>query len=149
MGGLLGQLVPPPGVTVTVAELDALPPAPVHDKLKVEVALIVPVDSDPLVSRLPDQVPEAVQAVAPVVLQVRVEDPAPEIDCGFAAILTVGGATGVEVCVAPPPPHAARTGSASAALTLHVPVRRAVFREWITIQRQCLHAGVLSTAGIE
>ena len=78
-GGLLGQLPAPAGVTVIVAELVAEPPAPVHDKVNVAVTLIVAVTCVPLIERLPDHAPEAVQSVAPVELQVSVAVPAPEI----------------------------------------------------------------------
>jgi hypothetical protein len=41
-----------------------VPPAPVHERMNVELAVRAPVDWEPLSPLLPDQAPEAVQAVA-------------------------------------------------------------------------------------
>ncbi len=49
-----------------------------------------PVDCEPLVASLPDQPPEAVQAVALVVDQVRLELPPLTTVLGFAVSDTVG-----------------------------------------------------------
>ena len=51
----------------------------------------LPVDWEPLSGLLPDQEPEAVQAVVFVELQVRVDDPPDDIEVGLAERLTVGG----------------------------------------------------------
>ncbi len=54
------------------------------------VALSAPVDCEPLVAKVPDQPPEAVQAVALVEDQVRVEVPPFVTLVGLALIVTVG-----------------------------------------------------------
>ena len=53
---------------------------------------------------LPDQEPEAVQAVVFVELQVKVDDPPDDIEAGLAERLTVGGGVspGSIVMVLPP-----------------------------------------------
>jgi hypothetical protein len=51
-------------LTETVAVCAALPPDPVQDRVKVALAVSAPVDWEPLRALLPDQAPEAVQAVA-------------------------------------------------------------------------------------
>ncbi len=53
--------------------------------------MIAPVDSEPLVARLPDHPPEAVQAVALVEVQVNVELPPLEMLVGLALKDTLGG----------------------------------------------------------
>ena len=50
-------------------------------------------DWEPESDLLPDQEPEAVQAVVFVELQVRVDDPPEDIEEGLAERLTVGGGT--------------------------------------------------------
>lgn len=77
-------------VTVTVAEFEALPPAPVQESAKVVVAVRAPVDVLPLADSWPDQPPEAVQEVALVAAQVSVEVLPLAIVLGLAAIVTVG-----------------------------------------------------------
>ncbi|HWG31965.1 MAG TPA: hypothetical protein VN676_15520 [Steroidobacteraceae bacterium] len=66
-----------------------------------------PVGSEPLSGRLPDQLPEAVQAVASVELHVSVE-PAPlAMVLGLALRLTVGAGTtvmSVDASAEPPSP---------------------------------------------
>jgi hypothetical protein len=59
-------------VTATVVDCDPLPPGPVQLNTNVALAVSAPVDCDPWVPLLPDQAPEAVQAVALAVLHVRV-----------------------------------------------------------------------------
>ena len=81
-------------VTVTVADCAALPPAPVQLSVYVAFALRAPVDWEPLVAWLPDQLPEAVQAVAPVVDQVKVEILPLTMELGLAVRLTVGAGVG-------------------------------------------------------
>jgi hypothetical protein len=89
------------GVTVTVADCSALPPAPVQVSLYVAFAVSAPVDCEPLVAWLPDQPPDAVQEVACVVDQLKVELSPLTIELGFAARLTVGaGVIGVTETVA-------------------------------------------------
>ena len=51
-------------------------------------------DWEPLVARLPDQPPEAVQEVAFVVDQLKVELPPLTMELGLAARLTVGAGVG-------------------------------------------------------
>ncbi len=81
-------------VTVTVPDCAALPPAPVQVSVYVAFALSAPVDCEPLVGSLPDQPPEAVQAVAFVVDQFKVELLPLTTELGLAARLTVGAGPG-------------------------------------------------------
>jgi hypothetical protein len=67
--------------------------------------MIDPVDCDPLVGSLPDQAPDAVQAVALVADQVSVEVPPLVMVLGFACSSTRGGApvtVTTTLCVAEP-----------------------------------------------
>jgi len=66
----------------------------------VEFELSAPVDCEPLVALLPDQAPEAVQAVAFVEDQVRVEDCPLSIVLGLALSVTCGARAAVTVTVA-------------------------------------------------
>ena len=66
---------PTGGSTVTVTESFAFPPVPVHDKLKVLLVVMGFMVSDPETPLLPDQLPEAVQPVASVLLQFKVVEP--------------------------------------------------------------------------
>jgi hypothetical protein len=96
------------GVTVTVADCEVLPPAPVQLREKVLVLASTPVDCAPLVALAPDHAPDAVQPVASVDDQVRVALAPLAMLCGLAVIVAVG-AGGVTVTVAdcetlPPPP---------------------------------------------
>jgi hypothetical protein len=59
--------------TDTVADWAALPPDPEHVRVKVELAVSAPVDCEPLTPLVPDQAPEAVQDVALVADQLKVE----------------------------------------------------------------------------
>jgi hypothetical protein len=77
-------------VTVTVADCSALPPAPVQVRVYVAFAVSAPVDCEPLVAWLPDQPPDAVQEVACVVDQLKVELSPLTMELGLAARLTVG-----------------------------------------------------------
>ncbi len=81
-------------VTVTVADCAALPPAPVQVRVYVVFALSAPVECEPLVGWLPDQPPEAVQEVAFVVDQLKVELLPLTTELGLAARLTVGAGAG-------------------------------------------------------
>jgi hypothetical protein len=69
-------------------------------------AVSVPVLAVPAVGWLPDQVPEAVHAVALVDDQFRLELPPLATLVGLALKVTVGAGVGVEL-LEPPPPHAA------------------------------------------
>jgi len=86
-------------VTVTVADALCVPPAPVQERLNVLLFVSAPVDALPEVERAPDQAPDAVQDVALVEDQVRVDDPPLATDVGFAETDTVGtgGGRGVPV----------------------------------------------------
>jgi hypothetical protein len=100
------------GVTVTVADALAVPPAPVQARPNVLVLANATLDSLPEIAFVPDQTPEATQEVALVEDQVSVDDPPLVIDAGFAASDTVGPG-GVTVTVAdalavPPGPVQAR-----------------------------------------
>jgi hypothetical protein len=78
--------------TVTLRVTD--PPAPEQLSENVAVALSAPVLSLPLVGRLPDHAPEAMQLVAAVLDQSReLLAPAPTF-VGFAARASVGAGTG-------------------------------------------------------
>jgi hypothetical protein len=81
-------------VTVTVADCAALPPAPVQVRVYVVFALSAPVECEPLVGWLPDQPPDAVQEVAFVVDQLKVELLPLTTELGLAARLTVGAGAG-------------------------------------------------------
>ena len=94
------------GVTDTVADCAALPPAPVQVNVKVELALRAPLGAEPLVVLLPLHAPDAVQAVALVEDQVNVALLPLMTVLGFADSVTVG--TGcvtdtVADCAALPP----------------------------------------------
>jgi hypothetical protein len=95
-------------VTETVADWLAVPPGPVQVSTKVLLVLRAPVPALPLIGSLPDHAPEAVQAVAWVVDQVRLELPPLVTELGLAPSVTVGAGAGeltvtVADCVAVPP----------------------------------------------
>jgi hypothetical protein len=81
----------------TVADVLAVPPAPLQARVNVLEFVNAPLDWVPEVALAPDQPPEAVQAVALVDDQVSVEDPPLEMELGFAVSDTVGAATGAAV----------------------------------------------------
>jgi len=60
--------------TDTVADCSALPPDPVHVRVKVELALRAPVLCEPLNALPPDHAPEAVQVPAWLLDHVSVAD---------------------------------------------------------------------------
>jgi hypothetical protein len=99
-------------VTVTVTDLLALPPSPAQASVNVLLAAVsAPVLAVPLVARLPDHAPEAVQLVALVDDHVSELLPPLATLVGFAVSVTVGaGAVVVTVTdrlvVPPPPVHA-------------------------------------------
>jgi hypothetical protein len=76
--------------TVTVADWPALPPGPVQVKVYVLVAVSGPTAWLPFTALKPDQAPPALQVVASVDIQVRVEEPLYAIDAGLALSETVG-----------------------------------------------------------
>jgi hypothetical protein len=79
-------------VTVTVADCDAEPPAPVHVRVNFVFDVRAIVTCVPLVACAPDQPPDAVHAVALVELQISVEV-LPELTVlGLAVSWTVGAA---------------------------------------------------------
>jgi hypothetical protein len=85
------------GTTVTVTIWLAVPPVPVQLREKVVVTETAPVKAVPPVGLLPVQPPEAVQVVALVELQVRVEAPPLATLAGLAVNATVGAGTTVTV----------------------------------------------------
>ncbi len=89
--GLAAKLTVGAGdVTDTVADCDALPPVPVQVMPYVVLAVSAPVDCEPLAALLPDQPPEAVQAVAFLDDQLNVAEPPLATVLGLALKLTVG-----------------------------------------------------------
>jgi hypothetical protein len=81
--------------TVTVADCDAVPPAPVQVSVYIVVVVNAPVFWVPLVDSAPFQPPEALHEVAFVLDQVKVEAAALFIELGVAVSVTVGAAGGV------------------------------------------------------
>lgn len=77
-------------VTVTCVEALALPPGPVQVKDHDPLAVNAPVDSVPERPRLPDQLPEATQDVAPFDDQLSVEEAPLATAAGSVASDTVG-----------------------------------------------------------
>jgi hypothetical protein len=93
-------------VTDTVADCEALPPAPVQVNVYVALAVSAPVDCEPLTGRPPDQAPEALHEVALVADQVNVALLPLVIALGPTLRLTVGAADLMETvvdCEALPP----------------------------------------------
>jgi hypothetical protein len=90
LGPTLTLTVGSGALTETVADWDALPPAPVQVNVYVEFAVSAPEDCDPLKAWLPDQAPEAEQEVALADDQAIVDALPLEIELGLALILTVG-----------------------------------------------------------
>lgn len=92
--------------TVTVADCDAEPPAPVQVRVYFVVAVRAGVVCVPAVASEPPQPPEAVQAVALVDDQVSVEVAPLWTVAGLAAKVTAGAAVVTETvadCTALPP----------------------------------------------
>jgi hypothetical protein len=92
--------------TVTVADCDAVPPAPVHVSVNLVVAVSADVLVEPLVASLPLQPPEAAQEVALVADQVNIELLPLATVLGLAAKVTIGAGEVTETvadCVALPP----------------------------------------------
>ena len=90
LGPTLKLTVGSGALTETVADWAALPPGPVQVNVYVAFAVSAPVVCEPFTGSLPDQPPDAVQAVALADDQVRVELLAEAIELGLALILTVG-----------------------------------------------------------
>jgi hypothetical protein len=86
-------------VTVTVADCEADPPAPVQVKVYFVVAVSAGVDCEPAVASAPLQPPEAVQAVALVDDHVNAEV-APLLMLAGVAVRVTAGAGAVTVTVA-------------------------------------------------
>jgi hypothetical protein len=90
-----------PSVTVTVTESEVRPPGPSQLKLNDVVCVSAPADSDPDVALPPLQPPDAVQVVASVLDQLRLDALPLTTLPGFADSETVGaGVAGVTVTVA-------------------------------------------------
>lgn len=78
------------GETVTLAVAAPLPPAPEHVSVNADDIVSAVISSLPEVGREPDQLPEAVQAVASVVDHIRVVVPLLATALGVALRVTVG-----------------------------------------------------------
>jgi hypothetical protein len=94
-------------LTVTVTERPTDPPAPLHVRLNVALALMTGDCSEPDAALLPAQAPPALQPVAFCELQVSVERPPACTEVGFALNDSVGAGTVptvTERCVVPPAP---------------------------------------------
>src|SRR5262249_34454537 len=93
---MLSDPPPPPDCTATVALCVAgvVPLAPLQVSVKVVVLLKAPVLTLPLVPSLPDHPPQALQLVALLEDQLRVELPPAVRVAGLADRLTVGLADG-------------------------------------------------------
>lgn len=106
LGLALKETVGAVTVTDTVAEFDAVPPAPVQARMNCVVALNATVVWLPLVASVPVHPPEAVQDVALVADHVNVEVLPLLTVLGLAAIVTTGAGVVTETvadCVALPP----------------------------------------------
>jgi hypothetical protein len=102
MGG--GGGVP---VTLTRAEVLALPSGPLQVSEKPLLVLRAPVGWLPEVGLVPDQAPAAEQEVAFVEFHVSMDAPPPATEVGFAASVTDGPAGDSS----PAPPHAVKTSA--------------------------------------
>jgi hypothetical protein len=96
------------GITVTVALSCAVPPAPLQLSVYVVVAVSAPVDWVPLAACEPLQPPLALQLLALLALQARV-DAAPLLMLAGLAVSVTVGAGGITVtvalsCAVPPAP---------------------------------------------
>ena len=103
-------------VTVIPTDSVALPPAPVQVRLNVLSAISGPVDCEPVVGRLPDQSPEALQSLVLPLFQLKVVDsPSAKLD-EFTVKLTQGADGDMTVMLAesftlPPLPLQVRMNS--------------------------------------
>ena len=78
-------------MTSTVTDLVVVPPAPLQLSVYVLLAIRWPVLTDPAVPRVPDHAPNAVHAVASVLVHVSVELVPYSTEVGLAASVTTGG----------------------------------------------------------
>jgi hypothetical protein len=103
--GLAVKVTTGAGTTVTVTVALPVPPTPLHVRVKLVVSFITPVDRFPFGVLEPIHPPEAVQLVASVEVQVRVEKLPLGMLVGLAVNVTVGAGTTVTVavCAALPP----------------------------------------------
>ena len=76
--------------TFTVTDWLVVPPVPVQESVKVELAVRLPVDWEPEVDLVPDQAPDALQAVALDEDHERVEAVPEVTEVGLAERETVG-----------------------------------------------------------
>jgi len=93
--------------TVTVADCPAAPPAPVHVRLNVELALMMGDCSEPAIAFAPAHAPEALQPVAFCEFHVSAERSPAATDVGLALKDRIGDGRMpivAERCVAPPEP---------------------------------------------
>ena len=104
-------------VTLTCAEVLALPPGPLQVSEKLLLVPSAPVDWLPEVALVPDHAPEAAQDEALVEDQLSMDDPPLATDVGFAARDTDGPDGFVEL-VSPPPPQAASTNAGTSSSSL-------------------------------
>jgi hypothetical protein len=79
------------GITVTVADALAVPPAPLQLMVKVDVTGIALIVSLPKSALVPLQAPEAPHALALVELQLRVLEPPAARESGEALSVRTGG----------------------------------------------------------
>ncbi len=107
LDGLAVRLTVGCGTTVTVAEPCRDPPPPVQVSVYSDVAVTAPVEAVPLVGCAPDQAPDPVHAVAPVVVQLSTEDAPLAMLAGRALSETVGAG----IAGADPPPEQEATAS--------------------------------------
>jgi hypothetical protein len=95
-------------VTETMADCEALPPEPVQVKVYVELLDRAPVDCEPVIGLVPVQSPDAVQEVAFVADQLKVEPDPVFTVLGLALKVTFGAdaaaATVTDCEVLPPVP---------------------------------------------
>jgi hypothetical protein len=101
---------------VMVACAFALPPAPEQLSVKVEAALVITIDCDPVVASVPLQSPDAVHERALVDVQVSVTLPPMRASLVDTLRLAVG-ATGVGGVLELPPPPPPPPQEASSAIT--------------------------------
>ena len=87
---IVGLVVSAVAPTVTVTDLEVVPPVPVQAKVYVLLLVKAPVDCEPEIVFEPLQAPEAVQLVALEELQLSVDEPPEEIEVGEAVKVTVG-----------------------------------------------------------
>src|SRR5258706_9850360 len=109
--------------TVTVVEVLAVPPSPVHARPNVAVLVSGTLDWLPEVVLVPVHAPEATQDVASVDDQVRVEELPLAIDVGLAVSDTVGtGGVTVTVAEALPVPPAPVQASVNVPVLVRAPL---------------------------